>query len=130
MNWLLVGMFMMNKKGQTLIFFVILIPILLGFCALVVDTGLIVSENTRLKKVSVMALEELYDNFEENKYKELLVANNIAVDNLQITRQDTKINIKNHYEINSIFGQVLGIKEYEIKVDIVAYQNNDKLIIE
>ena len=42
----------MNKHGQTLILFVILIPILLGLAAFVIDVGFMVSKRVELKEVS------------------------------------------------------------------------------
>ena len=42
----------MNKRGQTLILFIILIPILLGFGAFIVDVSLVISKNVELKEVS------------------------------------------------------------------------------
>ena len=59
----------MNNKGQTLIIFVILIPILILVAALVVDTGLITFEKERYRGIIENCIEEYFDtgNVEETE---------------------------------------------------------------
>ena len=40
------------------------------------------------------------------------------------------IHLVNDYEIDSIFGSVIGIDSYEIKVDITGKMSNQKLVFE
>ena len=47
----------MNNKGQTLIIFVILIPILILVAALVVDTGLMTFEKERYRGIIENGIE-------------------------------------------------------------------------
>ncbi len=121
----------LNKRGQTLVLFIILIPILLGLGALVVDMGVIMASKAHLREVTIMVIKENLDCSDtENKIKKLLVKNDISVDNLEIEFIDDKLNIKNEIEINSVFGSIVGIKNYQIKVDITGYKENEKVIIE
>ena len=69
----------MNKKGQTLILFVILIPILLGLLAFVVDVGFIVSKTVQLKEVTKMILENTYEDASLEEIKDLFLENDIPV---------------------------------------------------
>ena len=108
----------MNKKGQTLILFVILIPILLGVAAFVIDTGYIVCKSTKLKEVTknildmnISTIDDIKKNYEEN---------GIPVDNLDVLVSDNEVHIENEYFIDSIFGAVIGIDEYKIKVDMTG----------
>ncbi len=120
-----------NKHGQTLVLFVILIPILLLLAAFVIDMGVIISNKAHLKEVTKLAIKENVDNLEDtNKIKKILEINKVDVNNLEINIIDNKINIKNEISVKSIFGSVVGILDYKIKINITGYKSNDKIIIE
>lgn len=111
----------MNNKGQTLILFVIIVPIFIIFLAFVVDIGIIEKEKTKLDSTIKTVLKNTYkDKFNvnyEEKVKNILKENNIPIDNLKI-RVSNDIEIENDYKINSIFGNIIGIKDYQIKTKI------------
>ncbi len=107
----------MNKHGQTLILFIILIPVVLALAALVVDVGLIINEKVHLQEVS-RSIIKTSSSEEEIKY--LLKENDIPVDNLVINIEDNQIELQNEYTIASIFGKIVGIMNYTIKIDITS----------
>ena len=114
----------MNRNGQTLILFVILIPVLLILAALVIDIGIISNEKMHVSKVTSTILKETFEKEETvEEIKKLYEKNNIPTENLTI---------ENNYEINSIFGNIIGIKKYSIhcKKKIVKQNNQLKLIEE
>lgn len=124
---------MLNKKGQTLILFVIMIPIILGIAALVIDVGVIFANKSHLKEVTKTAIRENISNIDNNtdtKIKNILIKNEVNVDNLEIKISDNKINVKNEISIDSIFGSIIGIKNYKIIEDITGYKENEKIVIE
>lgn len=122
---------MLNRHGQTLVLFIILIPILLLLAAFVIDMGVILTNKMQLKEVTKLAIKENVDNPDDiNKIKKIFEINEIDISNLKINVIDNKINIKNEIEVKSIFGSVIGILNYKIKIDITGYKNNDKIIIE
>ncbi len=118
----------MNKKGQTLILFVVLLPIFLLLMAFVVDTGLILQENTKCKSTLKTIIKTTYNNrYEENyqeQIKELVEKNVLPTDNLIIEVQDDVVGLQNTYEKESIFGAIIGIKEYKIKVSVKGKVEN------
>lgn len=122
---------MMNNKGQTLVLFIIFIPILIMLAALIVDTGLIIRENTRLKATTKTILQDVYykENKNEDMIKKLFKANNISIKNMVITISENKIRIKNDYDIESMFGKIIGLKNYNIKIDLSIVEKNNKLNI-
>lgn len=121
----------MNKHGQTLILFVILIPILLLLAALVVDTGVVFSKKVQVKEVMKEGIKEALINHQDiDAIKEMLVKNNIDVTNLEVEFLDSRIEMKNQIEVNSIFASIIGIKKYTIKINIVGYKDDDKIIFE
>ena len=96
----------MNKRGQTLILFVILIPILLGMAAVVVDVGYLISKNVELKEVSKTILEEVMEDASVEKIKDLFLLNDIPVENLEVDILNDQIHIQNEYEIDSILDRL------------------------
>ena len=120
----------MNKRGQTLILFIILIPILLGFGAFIVDVSLVISKNVELKEVSKTIIKDVIDQPSEEKVNRLFLENHIPTDQLKVQIDDDEMRIQNEYKIESIFGAIIGIKDYDIKVDIVGILENEKVIFE
>ena len=62
-----------------------------------------------------------------NCFIQLYKKNNIDTDNLKITIKDNNFIIKNEYEIDSIFGKIIGLKKYEVKVSLKGYYDGNKL---
>ena len=88
---------MVKKKGQTLILMVILIPIMIGVLALVVDVGYMSLEKIHLKEVTKTVIKDNIESLEEEKIKEEFRKNKVNIDNLEIDidRDINEINIKN-----------------------------------
>ncbi len=120
----------MNQHGQTLILFVILIPLMLGLCAFVIDVSLIVSKSVELKEIckSIMEHSDLFSGKEE--MEQMFIENDVPVENLKIEIQGETVHIQNSYYIDSIFGALIGIREYQIKEDLVGIWNEEKEIFE
>jgi len=119
----------MNKHGQTLILFVILIPIIILLMATLVDVGLIVGKKVQLKEVTKSIIKETY-YLDDDKIKDLYKKNNIDISNLKILRESDKLEIEIRIEVKSIFGGIVGIKKYDVKVNMIGYLKNNKIIIE
>ncbi len=123
----------MNKKGQTLIAFVLLLPIVLLFLAFVVDTGLLLKEKTKGNSTLRTILKTTYKDYQEENYeekvKDLLEKNNIPTEKTIIKIEETQIHVTNEYEIESIFGSIIGLKTYKIKIGYSASINEEKITI-
>ena len=122
----------LNNKGQTLIIFVILIPLLITLMAFVVDISYMYRENNKLENTTKTIIKNLYDErLNENiesKVKDLYKKNKIDIKNIKISAKDDYLIIENNYEVNSIFGKLIGLKKYKIKVDIKGYKKNGKIV--
>lgn len=116
----------MKSRGQTLVLFVILIPLIIMFAAFIVDTGLIYTKTEKFKSVTKDIIRVTYDNQDINKIKELFLKNDFEVDKLEVSFGN-ELRIKNENEIDSIFGKILGFDKYKIKVNITGYKNEDKI---
>ncbi len=118
----------MNKHGQTLIIFVILIPIIISILALVVDIGLYTYEITRTKGIIDTAIEEYFLSYDERKIAEILKMNEIPIDNLKTTIENEKVDISLEYSISSIFGKLIRIEKYDIIIKRTGIKENNYLI--
>ena len=61
---------MMNNKGQTLIAFVIILPIFILFLAFIVDTGLLLKEKSKLNGSTKSIIQSLYQKRFESHFQE------------------------------------------------------------
>jgi Flp pilus assembly protein TadG len=123
----------LNNKGQTLILFVILIPIVLVLMALVIDTSYLYKEKTKLESTTKTIIKNNYDKKDSDDIDKIITdlyqKNNIETNNLSISVLDNSLAIKNYYSIDSIFGNIIGIKKYDIKVSLKGIKNNDEIKI-
>ncbi|NLA33901.1 MAG: pilus assembly protein [Tenericutes bacterium] len=106
----------MRNRGQILVLFVIILPLVLLIAAYVIDMGLIMYEENRLKAINDSVIDYVQGKQEvtEAEIKALIVKN----DNKVVTKiimEEKHITIMLEKEVNSIFGNVLGIKNYQIK---------------
>lgn len=106
----------MNKRGQTLILFIILIPIILMLLGLVVDIGLVISKKTQINDVYKTIVRDYSDASDDDILK-VMGKNDIDTKNVEIIRNDG-LEIKNIVKVKSIFGSIIGLKEYTIKIDV------------
>lgn len=117
----------MNKKGQTLILFIIIIPIFIILLAFVVDTGFILKENTKLNNTTKTILKTTYQNKNNydyyDKVKNLYQKNNIEPTTIKINQNNNQVTITITTEKNSFFGKIIGIKTYQIKTTMTINEN-------
>ncbi len=101
----------MNKRGQSLVIFVILLPIFLFCCALVIDVGIMVKARIKGNNLLSTAIKNEYD------ISDYFSLNDIKVKNIKYTLKNKKNCVIINYTVDSIFGSILGYKEYEINVE-------------
>ena len=126
-------MIKLDNKGQTLIMFVILIPVLLILMALVIDIAYLYRENAKLQSTTKTVIKDLYDKKNNDNIEELVLElykkNNINTKNLKVQTNNEYLKIINTYEIDSVFGKVIGIKKYEVKVSLKGFNDKNRLLI-
>ncbi|MDD3241507.1 MAG: hypothetical protein PHQ64_01835 [Bacilli bacterium] len=100
----------MNKKGQILISFVLLLPLLIAFLGYVIDVSYIKYEENKLDNIVITNKDYLKKNTLD-KNKKILLANDTNI--TDITQVKSNLIIKK--EIPSYFGKIVGFKKYNIK---------------
>ena len=120
----------MNKKGQTLILFVILIPILVTITAVVVDVGTLEFTYQKLKGIVDESIKEYYLKDGKNSMENTLKYNDLSKELYEISESDNEVNVYLTYEMDSIFGRLINIPSYEIIVNRKGRVEMDQIIIE
>jgi len=120
----------MNNKGQTLVVFIILIPVLFLFLGLVYDFGLISLENKKIKN----NIEEIISYSLDNLQKENLtlkieenLKKNLGSIKTNITLENNIVLINVKKEIKTIF--IKKNLNNQINITYKGYLENDKKII-
>ena len=120
----------MNNKGQTLVVFILLIPLLMLIAAFAIDKGYVVYKNIEIKNVTkdIIRKEILKDSLSDSDIKAIYQKNDIPTTNLIIERGKDSITIKNSYQVDSIFGKIVQIKNYDVRCDITGRKNKNKVV--
>ena len=98
----------MNKKGQSLVLFIILLPVIILALALVVDTGLMY--NAKIKGNNLLK-EAVEDDLDIDEYFSL---NNFEIVSKEVKSEEGCVIITSR--VKSVFGQIIGKNEYSIKI--------------
>ncbi len=123
-------MIYMNNKGQVLVIFILIIPLLLVALAYVVDNTYIAYHMNKLNQLNYLVLNDASKMELTNAEISDYVHKNdseVRVDEISITSNKIEIILKK--EIKSIFGNIIGIKNYELvsKKNITVEVSNEPL---
>ena len=120
----------MNKKGQTFVVFILLIPLLLLIAAFAIDKGYIVYKNIEIKNITkdIIRKELLKNSLSDDDIIKTYQKNDIPTTKLKIKREDSSITIKNSYQIDSIFGKIVQIKNYDVSCSITGKLLDNKVV--
>ena len=124
---------MIKEKNRDMKFIVI-IPIIVLFLAVIFDFVLIFVQEKRLKLITESVVKQTLTvsttNYRE-RVKQLYEKKNItADDSLEVDYADGILTIYNSYSYDSFFGKILGINTYRAEINIKAHLEGDKVIIE
>ena len=124
----------LNNKGQSLVMFVMILPILLMIIMMVIDIGKMVQRREELDSINYMLVDYGLDNIEinnlEDKLREILDKNDKSIDIV-------KINIdKESLEVEVILRDKVDLlilkdnKLFRVKSDYIGRVVDNKKIIE
>ena len=122
----------LNNKGQSLVLFVVFLPILLLIMILVIDVGNTIMKKEEINNVNYITIEYGLDNInEEDLDKKLVSMINKNIDDISMVNvnvETTKITITIKKDINGMLTDKLKI--FELESTYVGYIKNGKKIIE
>ena len=118
-----------NEKGQTLVSFALILPILVMLFALVIDTGYTYLEEKQLKDGVLIGLKYGMKHHEEDvkdQVRELIVENVDNISILNIYMEENQIKIKKKKPKKNIFTSMFLNDSSELEVIYTAYLNEDE----
>lgn len=116
----------MNNKGQTLVLFVVLLPIFLMIFAYVFDTCYIAIENKRLNDIAEDSVKYLLvDKKEVSLVKEVIHENDNSIK--IVTISGGNVHLKK--DIDPIFGRIVGFDKYSLDAKITGSLVDGNLVL-
>ena len=123
----------MNNKGQSLISFVLIIPIILLILFMVYDIGNMVLLKEKLDNINYLVidygLDKINDDDLQTKLNEMLSKNNTDNYNTAISISEGKIDILLEGRIENKLSLINKFKVFSVKSHYVGYIEEDKKII-
>lgn len=125
-------MLKLNNKGQSLVLFIMIIPILLLIMVFVYDMGMLLYEKDRLSNTVNMAIDYALDNKEvsNEEIKELIDRNITEEVEIKIDKNDDSIKIEVSEEAKFIFSNLFDFDFTKIVVKYEGKIVDNKKIIE
>ena len=125
---------MLNNKGQSLVLFIVVLPILLLILVLVIDIGRIIVLKQELDNINKITLDYGLDNLEienlNDKMVEIIKLNNKKIDDININLVDDKLYIELNIDMGGMLSELVDITIFDIKSSYVGYVEDNKKIIE
>ena len=123
----------LNNKGQTLVMFVLIIPIILLILVLVYDVAEALLEKNRLSNTNYLAAEYALDNLDtinENNVIEYIQENTDGLSKISVSIKDNTIDIKTEKNIKGLLGKSFNYDLTLVKSEYRGTINNGEKNIE
>ena len=117
----------MNNKGQILVIFIIIIPVIFIVFSFLYDYAYIINSQNKYENVTRTILNS---TLEEDKIVDLYKQNGYKVDDFKYKKENDKVYIQNSYKIKSVFGNIVNLKNYTVSINYVVINSNNGIIIE
>ena len=120
---------MLNNKGQSLVLFVIILPILLLIVILVIDIGKVLVLKQELKNISIKDFKLKLKDDLKKELVSLVELNNDEIDDVNIMIDNDKIYLELNEGINGMFSSIIDVSVFDVKTSFVGYiEDNNKVI--
>lgn len=119
----------LNNKGQTLVLFIIFIPIFLMIFAMIVDLSTLTIEKHELESATIIALKYGLNHKEENdKENKMIEVFNLNTKDAQMKIQENNdvINIKSEKKVKTIFSKIIGKDLVKLEINIEGNKKDNK----
>lgn len=117
----------MNKNGQVLVLFIIMIPILLLLFGYIIETSIIAYENEKYLSNTKTIIASTIEEKEKDDIIRLYDDNNLEYKKLDIYKDNDELKIDITYEINSFLGKIINKEKYEKNLVIIGYKKDNKI---
>ncbi len=117
----------MNKHGQSLITFILILPLITLFVAFFIDSSLCIMEKNKIEGIITSNMKEALDNDirDEEKIKKAILKNDDLEVLVSVLDDDLKINVKSHKK--TVFGNMLKFPWYDLKFNYCGNYQDKKI---
>ena len=124
---------MLNNKGQSLVLFIVVLPVLLLILVLVIDIGRIIVLKQELDNINKIVLDYGLDNLDNENLNEemikLIKLNNDEIKDININLDENKIYLKISMDTDGMLSGLVNISMFDINSYYVGYiEDNNKRI--
>ncbi len=123
---------LLSNKGQVLVLFIIMVPIIFFLVAFFLENMIITGDKNKLDNLNQLLSKYTYENKDNigvyDGVLDLILKNDKSVFITEFNITDTKIDITISKNTNSIFGKIIGIDTYEINSSYDVIIDNDRVI--
>ena len=123
---------MLNNRGQSLVMFILIIPILLGIMVLVIDIGNVIYYKNDIDNINKIVIDyglsHVNDDSVLNDMRELGKLNKDKL-NLEIKFVDMEFYSSGSYYVSGVFSNIFNTRGYLVKSDYKGYLDNNRHII-
>ena len=116
----------MNNKGQSLVTFILLIPIIFMIFMMVYNIGNMILLKQKLDNISYLTIDYGLDKMDTDKMKEIILINDqdIIIKDIRIENEKIYLSLEESIDLK-ILGDLITVKS-----NYVGYLEDDKRIIE
>ena len=126
---------MLNNKGQTLVLFVMMLPLFFILFALVVDIGFVMNEKNKIEtivrnsisnsmKCSECTNEEIRTRIIDVINKNV---NDIEIEKINVTK-DNQFIVSVNKKVKGLFSNIINTKYHNVTISYIAETKNNKVI--
>lgn len=119
---------MLNNKGQSLVMFILIIPILLGIMAMVIDIGNVIYNKQDIDNINKIVIDYGLDNITSDSViydmKELGKLNNEDME-VNIKFSDMEFYVDSSYYVKGIFSKIFKTDGYLVRSKYKGYIDSD-----
>lgn len=121
----------LNNRGQTLVLFVMLLPIMLLVMVLVFDIGKSIAEKQKLDNISFMivsyGIEHSNDDNIEATLNELVTLNYKDATDVEVLVKDDYVSVSLGGKVKGVFGNLVGKSFFEVRSYYIGNINDKKI---
>lgn len=117
----------MNKRGQSLIIFVLLLPIIILFAAFLIDSSLSIMEKNKIDGIITSNMENSLnkDIRDIEKIKKAIAKNGNMETSVNIVNNQLVVKVKSTKK--SVFGKILNFSWYNLEFNYCGNYLNKKI---
>jgi uncharacterized membrane protein len=120
-----------NNRGQSLVLFVLLLPIMLLIMVLVIDIGRLIIDRQDLNNINYLVVSYGVNHIDsediENELVELIYLNCSNLSSVDVSVSDDKVLVTLSKNSSSVFSKIFNFNLYKIRSSYVGYGYENKI---